>query len=113
MSRLKAILALRCSHCLQGEVFAGLLKMHERCPVCGIQYEREHGFFLVSIFIGYILGLTAVLPLLIVLYSLDAPIWWYVIGVSIVLILLSPWIMRYSRVLWLHIDELLDPRADN
>lgn len=84
--------------------------MYETCPVCGIEYEREHGFFMMSIFFGYILGFIAVAPVLIVLFLLNVSIPVYFIGSAVVLIPLSPLIFRYSRVLWLHLDELMDPR---
>jgi uncharacterized protein (DUF983 family) len=108
--RLKAILQMRCPHCLKGEVFSGFLKMRENCPMCGIEYEREHGFFMMSIFIGYILGFAAVVPVLILLFLSDASIAAYFIVSALLLIPLSPFIFRYSRILWLHLDEILDPR---
>lgn len=110
--RLAAILKLRCPHCLEGRVFSGLLAMYETCPECGIVYEREHGFFMMSIFFGYILGFLAALPAVIVLFFLDAPLYWYLIGIAVSLVLLSPFIFRYARILWMHLDELLDPRPD-
>lgn len=107
--RLKALLLQRCAHCLQGKVFQGWVGMYERCPVCGIQYEREEGYFMMSIFIGYILGTAAaILPILIML-SLKATLITHIAVVSALIIILSPLIFRYSRVIWLHVDELLDP----
>jgi uncharacterized protein (DUF983 family) len=86
------------------------MKMHETCPVCGIEYEREHGFFMMSIFIGYILGFIAVVPVLIVMYLMDASILAYFVVSAVILVPLSPYIFRYSRILWLHLEEILDPR---
>jgi uncharacterized protein (DUF983 family) len=108
--RLKAILHARCPHCLQGKIFSSFMKMYETCPVCGIEYEREHGFFMMSIFIGYILGFIAAIPALIILLLLDAPIYAYFVVPAIILFPLAPLIFRYSRVIWLHLDELMDPR---
>jgi uncharacterized protein (DUF983 family) len=42
---LAAIVQLRCPRCLQGQVFATLFRMHEQCPVCGLRFEREPGYF--------------------------------------------------------------------
>lgn len=109
--RLKAILQARCPHCMKGEVFSSFLKMHETCPVCGIDFEREHGFFMMAIFFGYILGFMAVVPVLIILFLSDASILAYFVASALVLIPLSPFIFRYSRILWLHLDELMDPRS--
>lgn len=108
--RLAAILKQRCPHCLQGEVFGGVWKMHETCPICGIKYEREDGYFMMSVFIGYVLCLVAFLPVGIVLYLNDAPLAWYLVASVVTLVGLSPLIFRYARVMWMHIDELLDPR---
>lgn len=84
--------------------------MNETCPVCGIEYEREHGFFMMSIFFGYVLGFIVALPFVIILLLLNASILAYFVTLTVVLSILSPLIFRYSRVLWLHLDELLDPR---
>ena len=108
--RLSALLRLRCPHCLQGPIFGGLWQMHETCPVCGIVYEREHGFFMMSIFFGYVLGFIVVLPFCIALYLNNAALPWYFIVSLVVLVIFSPLIFRYSRAMWLHIDEVLDPR---
>lgn len=64
---------------------------------------------MMSIFIGYILGTAAaILPILIML-SLKATLITHIAVVSALIIILSPLIFRYSRVIWLHVDELLDP----
>ncbi|MCL4869331.1 MAG: DUF983 domain-containing protein [Anaerolineae bacterium] len=109
--RVKALLRLRCPHCLEGEIFPRLLTMHENCPVCGIQYEREEGYFMMSIFIGYVLGGAAALPTILLLLWLQAGLWVHIVVVSLVLLLCSPFIFRYARAIWLHIDELIDPHS--
>lgn len=108
--RWRAIVRLRCPHCLRGAVFHSLWGMNPTCPVCGILYEREEGYFLMAIFIGYILGAGALVPLCLALYLSGAPLLWYFLACGLALLALSPLIFRYARVLWLHLDELLDPR---
>jgi uncharacterized protein (DUF983 family) len=110
--RLQAILRQRCPHCLRGQVFSGLWRMNERCPLCGVRLERETGYFMMSVFIGYILSLLVVLPVLLALYLMNASIVWYLVGATVTLFLLSPLIFRYGRILWMHLDELLDPRRE-
>lgn len=109
-TRLSALFRSRCPHCLQGEIFSGFWRMHETCPVCGVTFERETGYFMNAIFFGYLLGFLAVLPVSIALYLLSAPASWFLVGISATLVLLSPLIFRYARVLWMHLDEVLDPR---
>lgn len=110
MSRIAAILAMRCPHCQKGSIFSGFLKMHTHCPVCGVKYEREDGYFMMSVFVGYVMSAVLAVPVIILLYLNDAEILTYVWVTAVVLFVLSPLIFHYARVIWMHIDELLDPR---
>jgi uncharacterized protein (DUF983 family) len=109
--RLRAILKLQCPHCLKGKVFRAVWKMYEICPNCGVRYEREEGYFMMAIFVGYVMGFFIAVPVLVVLYLTIRPsILGYVIGTLITLVLAAPLIFHYARVIWMHIDDQLDPR---
>ena len=110
MRRTIAFLRLRCPHCLRAPIFSSLLQMHSHCPNCGVAYEREQGYFMNAIFFGYVLGFLFILPLNVLLFILhvDPPV--LLFANLALLTLLSPFIFRYSRALWMHIDEMLDPR---
>ncbi|GAB4273450.1 MAG: hypothetical protein Kow0080_20920 [Candidatus Promineifilaceae bacterium] len=84
--------------------------MHTHCPVCGVKYEREDGYFMMSVFVGYVMSAVLAVPVIILLYLNDAEILTYVWVTAVVLFVLSPLIFHYARVIWMHIDELLDPR---
>ncbi len=71
MKRLFALLRQRCPVCLQGHVFKGLFGMHSHCPVCGVKYERETGYFLNSMFIAYTAGFFILVPTAVLLYFLN------------------------------------------
>ncbi len=86
------------------------MKMNETCAVCDIKFEREDGYFMMSVFIGYVMAVAALLPIAIYLYANNASATWYLLALLPTLLLLSPAIFHYARILWLHIDELLDPR---
>jgi uncharacterized protein (DUF983 family) len=109
-SRIRAILTARCPHCLEGEVFTGWWDMRETCPLCGVVYKREEGYFMNAIFVGYVLGFFAIVPPLLILYFMNASVLAYTIAASVVLAILAPLILRYARILWMHMDELMDPR---
>jgi hypothetical protein len=83
--------------------------MHHRCPVCGIQYEREQGYFVMAIFIGYCLYLLLLIPLCFWLYTLGLPILQIMAAIVVFSILLIAPVFHYARVIWLHIDEVLSP----
>ena len=110
---LKAILQMKCPNCRQGNVFRSPLRMHEDCPHCGIHYEREDGYFMMAVFVGYVMSFFIAVPAVAILYFTIRPsIWGYLTGATVALLLASPIIFHYARVVWLFIDQLLDPRPE-
>ncbi|MBW7883884.1 MAG: DUF983 domain-containing protein [Caldilineaceae bacterium] len=110
MNRLWALIAQRCPVCLQGRVFTSLWGMHSHCPVCGVKYERETGYFLNSMFIGYAGGFLLLVPTAVWLYFLDVSIPVFSIVIIAETLLLYPFIFRYARLIWMYADQLMDPR---
>src|SRR5437868_1345573 len=106
-TRLSAILRQRCPRCCEGRVFCGATAMNPSCPVCGLAFEREEGYFLGAMYISY--GLScAVLITATFLVSLLLPDWdmgWVALLVSVCYLPLVPLVFRYSRVLWIHFDR--------
>jgi hypothetical protein len=85
--------------------------MNSSCPVCGLQFEVEPGYFLGAMYFSYLLGI----PLLV---GFTAIVWllfprWpfpYIFLCALLFFMpFAPLLFRYSRVLWLHLDRALDP----
>lgn len=81
--------------------------MHQQCPVCGQPTEIEVGFYYGTGYVSY--GITVlftmisfVVWLIFIGFSLDdnSVFIWFITN-AVVLLLLQPWLMRFSRVLWL------------
>jgi uncharacterized protein (DUF983 family) len=106
-----AIVRERCPRCRRGKIFKGLLQMNDPCPVCGLIFQREEGYFLGAMYVSYALGCAIVG----VAYVIAAELFPDVSSLVLCLILfagyvpLMPWIFRYSRVIWLHFDRLVCP----
>ena len=85
--------------------------MLESCPVCGLRFLREAGYFLGAMYISYGLGVATILPPAVLLaVVLEWPLA-IVLPIALLHTLLSvPLFFRYSRVIWLHVDHLIDPR---
>jgi len=95
---------------MRGPVFSGIIGMHEHCPQCHVRYEREAGFFMNSIFFGYVISFVLVIPV-IVLLALNRPSPLnFGLGIAVAYTLIAPITFRYARVIWMHMDEMLDPR---
>lgn len=91
-------------------MFAGVVRMNRACPVCGIAFEREAGYFLGAMYFSYAMAVAVATPLVVIGLWLG---WSFpLIGAAdgVLLVLLAPVIFRYSRVLWLHFDQHFDPR---
>jgi hypothetical protein len=84
--------------------------MHRECPRCGLRYEREPGYFLGAMYFSYALAILAALPLCLTLLWLGVPAAANALAGAGVIALVSPLVVRYSRVLWLHFDQRVDPR---
>lgn len=108
--RLSAILKQLCPRCLQGQVFAALWQTNQYCPVCRLEFEREPGYFLGAMYFSYGLALLTGAPTFFILLSLQAPYWLLLLILAVQLVLSTPWLFRYSRVMWLHLDQVIDPR---
>ena len=108
--RFQAILKRRCPRCLRGQVFASAFRMRRNCGVCDLRFERqEPGYFVGALYFAYGLAVLLGAPP-------AAYLWWqgFSMGVNALvitgeLIILSPWIFQYSRILFLHLDQLFDP----
>lgn len=109
---LRAILGLRCPRCRQGLLFRGLITMEDACGVCGLVYEREHGYFVGAMAISYALAII-VLGVLFVAFAvaLRWPLELSLLASGAAFLLVVPFVFRYARSLWIHLDRRMDPDA--
>lgn len=91
------------------------LKMNEACPVCGQPSDIEVGFYYGTGYVSYLIGilLTAITCIIWVLtigfsFNDNRFVYWLVAN-SVLLILIQPWLMRFSRILWLSWFVHYDP----
>jgi hypothetical protein len=83
--------------------------MHDRCPVCGLRFNREPGYFLGAMYISYGLGIAVVVAFGAIFWLLTK--WsWFRIGFWAVLLFLpfAPMLTYLARVMWIYLDQKLD-----
>jgi uncharacterized protein (DUF983 family) len=113
---LKALLQGKCPRCRQANIYPPGLKgllgwMNDQCPSCGLRFLRETGYFLGAMYISYGLGVLTILPVAVILATLVEWPLWAVLTVAVVqTLILMPIFFRYSRIIWLHVDQAIDPR---
>jgi uncharacterized protein (DUF983 family) len=105
----------RCPRCGDGRIFTPDLKgrlgsMNPVCPVCELRFLREAGYFLGAMYVSYGLGVLTILPVAVFLAVVLVWPLGPVMLIAVLQTLLSiPLFLRFSRVLWLHVDFAFDP----
>jgi uncharacterized protein (DUF983 family) len=109
--RLAAVTSGRCPRCRQGRIFRGRLAMHPTCPVCGLRFEREPGYFTGAMYVSYVLAVPVMATCAAAVF-LVAPGLSFEATIGIAALLFLPFVpllFRASRVLWIHLDRTIDP----
>jgi uncharacterized protein (DUF983 family) len=114
VSALVGILRALCPRCRAGGIFRRSVwlfpGMHERCPECGLKFEREQGYFLGAMYIGYGLGIGAIAVLAVVVWEVFRwPIMKSAVWGIVLFLPLAPVLTWMSRVLWIWMDQGIDP----
>ena len=87
--------------------------MHPSCPVCGLKFEREAGYFLGAMYISYGIGLIAIVLIGLVLWLITRwPLMKVTLWAMVLFLPMAPSITLFSRVLWIYLDQAIDPDTD-
>jgi uncharacterized protein (DUF983 family) len=116
-STLNSILRQLCPRCRSGRIFRstvywGFPKMNDHCSACGLHFNREPGYFLGAMYISYGLALALIFAIGAILWvltslRLDKVAIWAVLF----FLPLSPMLTFLSRVLWIYLDQTIDPET--
>ncbi len=83
--------------------------MNERCPACGIVFEREPGYWTGAMVVSYLLSVALYLALSLLLWWVTGHVELGLLIAVVPFLAAVPVIFRYSRVIWMHLDHTLDP----
>jgi len=115
-SLLWSVFTTKCPRCRRGKMFNDsnpwnlkkTLSMPKSCSVCNQPYELEPGFWYGTGYVSYALSvlyliLTFILWWVIIGFSIDDNRFFWWMGFAVVsLLFLQPWLMRFSRALYLY-----------
>jgi hypothetical protein len=121
-----SIFAMKCPRCRRGDMFVDgrtyrkislkhIFNMHDTCPECGQKFEMEPGFWYGTAYVSYALSVAISVSVFVAWYVLigfnteDNRIYWCLGTNGVVLLLIQPWLMRISRVLYMHFFVSYDP----
>jgi hypothetical protein len=113
-----SMLTMKCPRCRRGPMFTHnnpfkkltlkhIFDMPDNCPVCNQKYDLETGFWYGTGYVSYALAVAisvstfAAWFVLIGMSTDDNRLFWW-LGLNIVfLVLIQPWLMRISRVMYI------------
>ena len=119
---MRRALALRCPECGLNPIFRPLREVKnlydyftplDGCPHCGYPYEREDGYFLLSVWVlNY--GIVSMIGLLAGIFiqsryhpGVFSPLWLWLLPLPVISFLLA----RHSKAIFLAIDHAIDPHV--
>ncbi|MBC6410581.1 MAG: DUF983 domain-containing protein [Ekhidna sp.] len=122
MKLIQSILKHRCPQCREGRLFTHsayhlkkTMKMYEKCSQCGQSFHLEPSFYYGALYVSYGLQVAifaTVSGAIAILYP-GAPTAWYLIGVTVAILVLFPLVIRFSRSIWIHIFVKYDEKKAN
>ncbi|MBG6110363.1 uncharacterized protein (DUF983 family) [Flavobacterium sp. CG_9.10] len=119
-SKLNSILTGSCPKCQNESMYldknplhlSKILKMHENCSHCGFKYQIEPSFFYGAMYVSYGLNVaigTAAFIISYVIFNSDIKVAFISIIVS--LIVLFPFVLRWSRNIYINMFVSYDPKS--
>lgn len=106
-----AILQGCCPRCREGKLFptniwsyTKLSEVNQKCAVCSAVIIPEPDFFYGAMYISYAFSVALVVNVMIILsyFFDDLDVWVYVSTVLVLNVILIPFFLRYSKVLYLY-----------
>ncbi len=111
-SRAGATVRMRCPECKKGILYRHGTQMNRLCPSCGIEFDREPGYFTGAIWISTLLAMP------VMLFAMFGFLWFFrtmhpaLAGIlaSVTFLPLIPLTIRLSRSIWMYFDHRLNPQ---
>lgn len=121
-----SIFSMNCPRCRRGKIFKTAnpwkrkqaFNMNEACTVCNQKYDMEPGFWFGTAYVSYALTVAFSVTTFVAWYVLigmstqDYRLFWWLGTNAVLLLLLQPWLIRLSRVIWLYFFIKYNPDYD-
>jgi len=115
-----SILKGKCPRCHEGDFFeypftfnpSKITKLHKTCSQCDLKYMIEPSFFYGAMYVNYALTVgIGVATFVITRLFFELTLFQAFISVLLALLLLAPFNLRLSRILWINMFVKFEPKA--
>lgn len=102
----------KCPSCKKGNIFFAnyiftkkFFMTNTKCAVCNYTFEPEPGFYYGAMYISYMFSVAIAFAssCMVFLFFHSPSNWDYIITITLIILLLSPFNYRYSRIVYLYI----------
>ena len=110
-TKLYSIYNNKCPKCHQGDFFItkspyhkDFIKMHEKCSHCHDLFNKEVGFYYGAMYVSYGLNIgigVALFLFMVLIFKIELLI--YLFSFLIIEVILFPWVMRISRLIYINL----------
>ncbi len=107
--KLYSIVGMKCPRCHEGKLWKSpyykmkLYDMYENCPICGLKYEQEPGFWYGAMYVAYTFSSGALLiVMLVTLFGLKWEMNHVLMAIGITALIGFTYNARLSRSAWLN-----------
>ncbi|MEN8125944.1 MAG: DUF983 domain-containing protein [Bacteroidota bacterium] len=109
-SKIYSVFRNKCPRCHDGDFYINPnpfnikenLKIYEKCSNCGLKYMIEPSFFYGAMYVSYALTVSLSIAIFIICYLLGLDLMKIFIVITISLILLTPFTLRFSRLIYIN-----------
>lgn len=111
-TKLYSVLKGKCPRCNEGDFFKynfnlnpkKITKLHDKCPSCDLKYMMEPSFFFGAMYVNYALSVALFVGIFIIAKILfGLTILQSFVSIIVVSLLLTPYTLRLSRIIWINI----------
>lgn len=120
MKKTFAIVQMKCPRCYEGNLYtyrnplllSHLHEMPDQCAECGLHFRPEPGFYTGAMYVSYGLSVGLFVLFFFVLHiGLHVDGIPFLLSYGVSMLLLFPFLFRYSRALYIHLFYQYEPGA--
>jgi uncharacterized protein (DUF983 family) len=110
---MRRALTRRCPYCGSPGIYDGYFALRERCPRCGVRFEREEGYFLgayaLNLIVAEFLGLGLAIILIFKTDLRDLQLVWQELIAVALAVAFPVALFPFSRTVWIAMDLIFHP----